>query len=318
MAKPIREFNANEGDYSVGIAGPDALENDIDSLLRMFDPLTTHDTGEQGGVGPDNIQDNAIKDKHIGPRTINDSVEGPYINTGPLEKLVSLIARAIKDLKGTDTWHEGSKDNIGSINDRVIVNKDGVALNKLEITNNKNEIIRHIISGDHDDRYVTEEQLTEHKDSIDHDVRYYTKDQITDFLSGGDVHKREEVFIIVSANNGDGTFTYSNEIGEHIIGELTEEGYQKFILTKGYYALGRNRVEVFVNDTLRRSPVSGGLEEVTEEQVMLTAPEDNGAEITIVYFERVGMGGEFNIRISPTNKPPIATGERTVWFEVFD
>ena len=53
--KPTRTFSANEGDYSVDNAGPDAIERDIDSLMAMFDPDATHPDGSPGGISPDNF-----------------------------------------------------------------------------------------------------------------------------------------------------------------------------------------------------------------------------------------------------------------------
>ena len=54
---------------------------------------------------------------------------------------------------------------------------------------------------------------------------------------------------------------------------MTEDGYQVFELTQGNYDLEKNRVEIIVNDTLRRSVVSGGVEEIDETHVALTQPE---------------------------------------------
>ena len=41
--------------------------------------------------------------------------------------------------------------------------------------------------------------------------------------------------------------------------------------------------------------------------------ESAGTEITVIYFERLGMAGEHNIIYGP-NKPPYTNG-RTMWFE---
>lgn len=47
---------------------------------------------------------------------------------------------------------------------------------------------------------------------------------------------------------------------------------------------------------------------------MLTSPEGSGAEITAKYYERIGMAGEYNIRLGEL-KPPNTNG-KTMWFEV--
>ena len=111
-------------------------------------------------------------------------------------------------------------------------------------------------------------------------------------MRGGDTSIKYEVYTIETANNGDNTFTYRNASDDLMMGELTSEGHQVFHLTDGTYAMGENRVEAFVQDTLHRSPASGGLREISPTSVALTFPEPAGTEITIKYFERIGLSGE--------------------------
>lgn len=109
-------------------------------------------------------------------------------------------------------------------------------------------------------------------------------------------------------------------------GILTPEGYQQFVLQKGSYVVGENRIECFVNDTLHRSAASGGLEEVDSITVNLTVPEGVGAEITFKYFERIGLIGEHAIthQVGGTDEIPglIYMGETqpnsttAFWFKV--
>lgn len=54
--KPQRTFIGNEGDYSVDNRGPEALKKDTDALMKMFDPSSTHENGESGGIGADNLK----------------------------------------------------------------------------------------------------------------------------------------------------------------------------------------------------------------------------------------------------------------------
>lgn len=176
------------------------------------------------------------------------------------------------------------------------------------ILSNAQNMVNHKISSDHDSRYFTQAQLL---GNILTDL-YYTKEDLLPYLRNGDTLIREEVFTIVTANNGDGTFTYNNGI-TNIVGQLGTSGEQIFELTQGVYTPGQNRVEAIINDTLRRSVTSGGLQEIDGTHVALTTPEGETAEITIRYYERLGAAAEYNIRLSPT-QPPQLDG-KTMWFE---
>lgn len=147
-------------------------------------------------------------------------------------------------------------------------------------------------------------------------LNVYTKDELAPYLQGGDTSIREEVFIIVNSNNGDGTFTYKDMNNIQSTGTLTSEGYQIFEFKQGRYDMGLNRVECVVGDTLRRSVISGGLKEINNTSIALTMPEGNGAEITFKYFERIGITGEANLVVGDI-KPPFSTGN-TVWFKVVE
>ena len=140
----------------------------------------------------------------------------------------------------------------------------------------------------------------------------YTKTELDPYLRGGDTTVRYDVFTIVSGNNGDGTFTYQAKGGKEVLGQLTEEGYQIFTLQNGTYAPGTNQIKMIVGDTLHRSVASGGLLEIDDVNVALTIPESAGREITIEYFERVGVSGEASVVISKTVPTRLSA---TIWFK---
>lgn len=123
------------------------------------------------------------------------------------------------------------------------------------------------------------------------DLGVYTKEELEPYLRGGDTMIKYEVFTIVNSNNGDGTFDYLDSEGITRHGTLTESGHQNFVLTKGSYIMGQNRIDCVINDTLQRSVASGGLIEVSSTSVTLTSPEGNGSEITFKYFEKIGVTG---------------------------
>ena len=171
-----------------------------------------------------------------------------------------------------------------------------------------NMINNHKTSIDHDNRYYSKTQL----DAGQLNRLYYTKEELIPWLRGGDTNRIEEVYTIVTSNNGDGTFNYTDGTNAYI-GEIDMNGYQIFKLKDGIYEMGTNRVEIIINDTIRRSAKSGGLVEISPSEVALSSPEGNGVEVTIIYYERLGMAAEYNIKISK-EKPPKNFG-KNLWFD---
>lgn len=73
---PTRIFTANEGDYSTELAGPDALEQDLDNITRMFNPLSTHKDGSPGGIGKENLKQeilSLLRPRHMPNLVYNSS-----------------------------------------------------------------------------------------------------------------------------------------------------------------------------------------------------------------------------------------------------
>lgn len=94
MAKPKRTFSADVGQHSVGTAGPDQIEYDLDNLFHMLDPSTLLKDGSPGGIGPDNMSD----------RFTVDQSQSPVSNQGALHLLVGRIANRIRAVLGLDDW----------------------------------------------------------------------------------------------------------------------------------------------------------------------------------------------------------------------
>ena len=316
MTKPIREFSANEGDYSIGLAGPDAIEQDIDTIMRMFDPLTTHEDGSPGGIGPDNMKSGSVTDTVIGDRTVDQAIVDAYSNTGTLTKLFSWIAKTLKTLKGTTNWYDAPSDTINNIHTRVSTNSANIELGVTALNTHKT-------SADHDARYYTETELnngaldaryyTETELNAGQlNTLYYTKAQLEGFLGGGDTNIIEEVFMIINQDNLDGTFTY-NDGTQDIIGTISPEGYLVFVLQEGDYVLGENRIECIIDHSLRKSVASGGLIEISETEIATTSTYKSGTELTFRYYQRIAVAAEYNIKLN-TLKPPLNSG-RNMWFE---
>lgn len=53
--KPQRTFMGSEGEYSVDDRGPEALKQDLDNLMNMFDPTAVHPDGSTGGIDRENL-----------------------------------------------------------------------------------------------------------------------------------------------------------------------------------------------------------------------------------------------------------------------
>ena len=154
-------------------------------------------------------------------------------------------------------------------------------------------------------------KINNHRTGMDHDYRYYTKEQINDYLRGGDTIRIEEVFTIVNADLGDGTFSYIDLDEVVHVGELTAEGYQVFTLQQGAYTPHAHLMEATIEDTLRRSQASGGLLELDTRRVALTDPIANGKEATFVYFMKIRVAGAGMVLVSSI-KPTI----ESIWFKV--
>src|SRR5690606_444255 len=77
MAKPTREFSADVGQKSMGIAGPDYIERDFDKLFAMLDPNKSLPTGEQGGIGSENMKPGAVTAEQTGALVSVDGVSNP-------------------------------------------------------------------------------------------------------------------------------------------------------------------------------------------------------------------------------------------------
>ncbi|MBO8161340.1 MAG: hypothetical protein H0Z24_06850 [Thermosipho sp. (in: Bacteria)] len=181
--KPQRTFTADEGDFSTGLAGPDQIEKDLDTINKMFDPLATHDNNEQGGIGTENIQDNAITDDKIGNRTVDQTISTTFSNTGKLTTLLSFFAKVLKNIIGKTNWYDTPTKSLEQlntdINDLAGTGRtvETVKQNADDITGLAQDIITL------DTNKADKTALETHKTSNDHDNRYYTKTEIENKLS---------------------------------------------------------------------------------------------------------------------------------------
>ncbi len=144
MAKPKRTFSADVGQRSVGAAGPDQIEYDLDNAFAMFDPAATLRDGSPGGINTENIRSGAVTDDIIGSRTVDQNIATAESNTGTLTQLLSWIVKHIKAIKGSVTnWYDAAATSLstlwskfdaatghkhtGAANDAPQIGTDGIA-----------------------------------------------------------------------------------------------------------------------------------------------------------------------------------------------
>lgn len=105
MAKPKRTFSGQEGQRSVGTAGPEGISYDLDNLFAALDPDDTFKDGTPGGVGEENLRTGAISDLALGEKTVDQS-ESPSSNTGLLTNVLSWFGNMIKKITGETNWFD--------------------------------------------------------------------------------------------------------------------------------------------------------------------------------------------------------------------
>lgn len=116
MAKPKRTFSADVGQRSVGAAGPDQIEYDLDNLFAALDPNDTFKDGSPGGITTENMRNNAVTDAILGNRTVDQAIADPESNTGTLTQLLSWIVKHIKAVKGNVTnWYDAAASSISAL-----------------------------------------------------------------------------------------------------------------------------------------------------------------------------------------------------------
>lgn len=105
---------------------------------------------------------------------------------------------------------------------------------------------------------------------------------------------REEAFVIreIKRNkeNAITELVYEND-EKHLRHTAYDPDYGfVFKLEKGSYALGRNCIEVFIDDVLRRTVSSGGVKELDEVTFAIPEELEEEQEITVKYFTTVKVG----------------------------
>ena len=105
-----------------------------------------------------------------------------------------------------------------------------------------------------------------------------------------DAVTKYEIFTILSADNGNGTFSYTNTKKEIRNGYIDPvDGWMIFDLEEGSYVLNKNKIEIIVDDVMHRSVASGGVREIDEERFAMV-PMKEGSEATVKYVQNFDAG----------------------------
>lgn len=104
----------------------------------------------------------------------------------------------------------------------------------------------------------------------------------------------EETFVVKTTDDGAGNFSYTNSENHERHAAMKGDMYV-FELESGTYMMHRNSIEVFIDDTLRRSEASSNLEEMGAGRLFALHKSDIavGTEITAKYAKVVRIGNPY-------------------------
>ena len=127
----------------------------------------------------------------------------------------------------------------------------------------------------------------------------------------------EEVLTVEILDDGDGNMVYSNTEGNRRRFPKTSTGGYVFELEYGPYMRGRNHLEVFLDDVLRRTVKSGGITELTERRFSVNEELEVGQEITARYVRIFRLGNPYP-RIFIDDLEPQAAEVGDLWIDTDD
>lgn len=199
-------------------------------------------------------------------------------------------------------WNDGETIYAGDYKQERNLMQTAINDNDSQIKTHKTQAVDPVSADTTRDKHVSNSDLKKLYDletaynSHAHDTRYYTKTELDGYLRGGDTIIKYELFTVVTADNGDGTFTYQDANGNSFSGDITAEGFQRFKLQLGSYVVGENRIEAYVNnDAHYYAGASGGLKEETTTMISFITPQVADTKILFKYYERLGLMGEHAI-----------------------
>ena len=109
-----------------------------------------------------------------------------------------------------------------------------------------------------------------------------------------DTQFNEESFVILSIDPINDTFIYENSKGKKTHSICLNNGTEfVFILEKGSYMMGRNHLEVMLDDCLIRTVMSGGIEEMSDLKFKVLDELAIGQKITVRYVKWTRVGNPY-------------------------
>lgn len=109
-----------------------------------------------------------------------------------------------------------------------------------------------------------------------------------------DTQFNEETFIIKSIDKAAGTFSYENAKGDKTHSVCLNSGKEfVFVLEKGSYMMGRNHLEVTLDDCLIRTVMSGGIQEISDLKFKVMDELVEGQKITVRYVKWTKIGNPY-------------------------
>ena len=108
-----------------------------------------------------------------------------------------------------------------------------------------------------------------------------------------DTQFNEESFVILEIDTENNTFIYENADSKKIHGECLGSGEFIFFLEKGSYMMGRNHLEVTLDDCLIRTVMSVGIEEISDRKFKVIDELSVGQKVTVRYVKWTRIGNPY-------------------------
>ena len=153
--KPSRQFSGNYGDKTLDNAGPDAIEGDLDRVMKSLNPdaeITDPISGivYQGGIGSNNIQDKTFTGIELSDMTLNDATTAnPSGGDISFIDTLDFLSKMIRLITGKANYYINPVETIESLKNRLD-NTIDTRYTKTEIDNIENGLQGQIGGNDND------------------------------------------------------------------------------------------------------------------------------------------------------------------------